>query len=41
MASGYLRVPFVLALCVLMSDIVFAQTSPPPAPATTTAAAQP
>ena len=41
MASGYLRVPFVLALCVLMSDIVFAQTSQPPAPATTTAAAQP
>jgi peptidyl-prolyl cis-trans isomerase SurA len=41
MASGYLRVPFVLALCALMSDIVFAQTSPPPAPATTTAAAQP
>jgi len=41
MASGYLRVPFVLALCVLMSDIVFAQTSPPPAPATTTAATQP
>jgi peptidyl-prolyl cis-trans isomerase SurA len=41
MASGYLRVPFVLALCVLMSDIVFAQTPPPPAPATTTAAAQP
>ena len=41
MASGYLRVPFVLALCVLVSDIVSAQTSPPPAPPTTTAAAQP
>lgn len=41
MASVYLRVPFMLALCVLVSDIVSAQTSPPPAPTTTTAAAEP
>jgi peptidyl-prolyl cis-trans isomerase SurA len=39
MASGFLRVRFVLALCVLVSDFVFAQASPPPAPPTTTAAA--
>lgn len=41
MASVYLRVPFMLALCVLVSGIVSAQTSPPPAPTTTTAAAEP